>query len=60
MSATLLAAEIVAKWKELSRDSAVNRETMIRNLLLEFQHKIVSETLTATRIVNEHLNEKKN
>ena len=42
MSATILAAKIVANWEELSRDSEINR---LRNLLQDFQHEIVSKTV---------------
>ena len=45
MSATVLAAKIVASWEELSRDSEINRETFLRNLLQDFQHEIVSKTV---------------
>lgn len=36
MSATIIAGQIVAQWDELSKDSIINREEYIRNLLVEF------------------------
>lgn len=36
MSATIIAGQIVAQWDELSKDSTINREEYIRNLLVEF------------------------
>jgi hypothetical protein len=45
MSATVLAAEIVAKWDELSRDNAENRETWLRNRLVELQLETAKRTI---------------
>lgn len=45
MSATTIAADIIAKWDELNRDSAENRETYLRNTLIEFQKTIAARTI---------------
>jgi hypothetical protein len=45
MSATILAAKIVSEWEQLSQDSPINRETYLRNLLLQFQHNTVQATI---------------
>jgi hypothetical protein len=45
MSATTIAADIVAKWDELSRDFPENRETYLRNTLIEFQKRTAERTI---------------
>jgi hypothetical protein len=46
VSAAILAAKIVSDWGELSKDSAVNRETYLRNLLIAFQIHVAKETVS--------------
>jgi hypothetical protein len=46
MSATILAAKIVSERDELSKDSAGNRETYLRNMLIAFQIHVAKETIS--------------
>lgn len=45
MSATILAAKIVSEWDDISKDSPINRETYLRNLLIAFQIHISKEVI---------------
>ena len=45
MSATILAAKIVAEWDELAKDSAINREEYLRNLLVAYHLHVAKEVI---------------
>lgn len=47
MTAHIIAAELVKKMPELIKDSPLNQMLTIEAMLLEFQHEIVEQTVTA-------------
>lgn len=45
MSATILAAKIVLEWDELARESQTNRETCLRNLLMDHEIQVAKKVI---------------